>query len=214
MHQRRTCDQSSSFSAPRSWPTTDSSYLHRWRKLCCGQCTTRILVWSRGRERLLFFCVDGVTSAEKTTLKQVNGDTDSEVANMGEGTWRVCWVGLSLNQMIALRNATQQLSPAPEERWESAFFSATSSIGEQTQGSYLPIVPTVTRLVTGSTWTVTVYDGYSKYSQTCSSSSTSCSVNQVATLSPGEHTITTTITGYAGSGSTISRSQPASVWCD
>lgn len=200
---------------------------HRFRRLAHGLLLTAAICiggassaaanaprefWSgAGGERLLFFCVDGVTSAEKTTLKQVNGDTDSEVANMGEGTWRVCWVGLSLNQMIALRNATQQLSPAPEERWESAFFSATSSIGEQTQGSYLPIVPTVTRLVTGSTWTVTVYDGYSKYSQTCSSSSTSCSVNQVATLSPGEHTITTTITGYAGSGSTISRSQPASV---
>lgn len=118
-------------------------------------------------------------------------------------------------EMMALRNATQALDPAPAERWEgSAYFSATSSIGEQTQGSYLPIVPTVTRLQTGNTWTVMVYDGYFEYSQTCSSSSTTCSVNAVATLSPGDYTITTSITGYAGIGSTISAGQTASVWCD
>lgn len=161
-------------------------------------------------------CVSGITSSERQGLLDINPDTDSEVHQMSDGTWTVCWDLLTFVEMMRLREAVRALSPAPEERWApSALFSATPSAGTQTHGSYLPIVPTVTRTMTGTPLTVTVHDGsWGTFSNTCSSSSTSCGINDVATLSPGWHTITTTITGYDGAGSSITNAEVVWVWCD
>ena len=116
-----------------------------------------------------WLCVDGISTAEKDSLKGVNPNTSSEIH--ADGTWLVCWDNLSLSQLIGLRQAVQGLTPAiPERGWTASMSDNYDPNGPH----HLTLYGTGTRPTPGTPWSVTVTIDGDPATQSCSSSSTSC----------------------------------------
>lgn len=143
------------------------------------RCRTRILVGA-GRIQRILDLADGITTAEKDTVKDVNGNTSSEVQGI-DGTWLVCWRNMGLQGMLNTRNAIQALSPQLNERYALSMSTSYDPNGPH----HLTVYAAASRSTSGTPWSVTVViDGVPQATQPCSSGSASCTATASAYLTP------------------------------